>query len=134
MNCIYCRSETKVVNSRAQKRLNQVWRRRQCLGCGAVFTTEEGFEPSGSLVFDDQRTKPMPFNRDRLFVSLYNALSHRPDALEAATALSATILAKLVHNASNGCILRSEVILTARTTLARFDKTAETIYSAYHTT
>lgn len=132
MKCVYCKSETKVVNSRTQKRLNQVWRRRQCLACGAVFTTEEAFDPSGSLVFDDQRTKPVPFNRDKLFVSLLSALSHRSDALEASSALTATILARCTENTSDGRILRSNLIAITYTALTHFDKTAATIYRAYH--
>ena len=132
MVCVYCAEKTQVVNSRPQKRLNQVWRRRQCLQCGAVFTTEEAFNPSGSLVFDDQRTAPVPFSRDKLFASLLSALSHRTDAVESASAITATVLAKCVQDASDGRIVRQSLLTIAHTTLVHYDTTAATVYAAYH--
>ena len=66
MVCIYCGGETKVTNSRLQKRNNQVWRRRQCLECKGVFTTHEAVDLSSALLIDKSGA-PEPFISDLLF-------------------------------------------------------------------
>lgn len=50
MVCIYCSGETQVINSRPQKRLNNIWRRRKCTACEGIFTTSESPDLTSSLV------------------------------------------------------------------------------------
>lgn len=73
-----------------------------------------------------------PFERDVLFVSIAQALGHRRDAVAAASALTATIIATLLKTAQGGLIARREVVSTTTTTLTRFDKASAVHYSAYH--
>ena len=132
MVCIYCGSKTKVTNSRAQKKTGQTWRRHTCTVCGAIFTTIEAPDLSGSLRFVAHDTTLRPFERDVLFVSITQALGHRRDAVAAASALTATIIAQLLKTAEGGLITRSKVVSTAAATLTRFDKASAVHYTAYH--
>lgn len=132
MVCIYCGSKTRVTNSRAQKKTGQTWRRHTCSACKAIFTTIEAPDLSGSLRFVARDAALQPFERDVLFVSIAQALGHRRDAVAAASALTATIIATLLKTAQGGLIARREVVSTTTTTLTRFDKASAVHYSAYH--
>jgi len=132
MVCVYCNGKTKVTNSRPQKRLGQTWRRHACTECGAIFTTIEAPDLSGSLRFVDRGGTLVPFERDILFVSLTQALGHRRDAISAAGALTATITAKLLKTAQSGRITRRELISMVETTLKHFDTASAVQYRAYH--
>lgn len=131
MKCIYCSSETQVVNSRPQKRANNVWRRRQCLSCKAVFTTIETADLEKSLVVNNGK-RLKPFLRDKLFAAIYDSLKHRKTALSDATALTDTIVSDMLKLALNGMIESEQIIVSCHKTLTRFDKTAAVFYVAYH--
>ncbi len=131
MVCVYCGGKTKVINSRAQKRLNQKWRRRLCLNCGAVITSLERVDTSTALqVLDSSRYKP--FSRDKLFLSLYDSLKHRKTALRDATALTDTIIAKALSRIKSPVIEKEELFLLTTGVLKRFDKVALVHYQAFH--
>lgn len=132
MTCIYCGGKTQVINSRPQKRLNRTWRRRECQNCHAVFTTEESANLSGSIVVRHPHAPVQPFSRDKLFVSLYRALGHRKTAVEDASALCDTVIAKLLHGEAEAAISPSDIIQTAQEVLSRFDNAATVQYAAYH--
>lgn len=132
MVCIYCSSETQVTNSRHQKRLNNVWRRRKCLSCGQVFTTTEAASLDRSLLFIDSNQKPHPFVQELLFLSLYNSLRHRNNALDEATHLCKSIIGRLLPLIVDGQLQRSDVIKTSCEVLKRFDGPAAVSYLAYH--
>ncbi len=132
MQCIYCGSDTKVNNSRLQKRLNRVWRRRECTQCRAIFTTEEAVDLGGSIVVQNDSKHVQPFSRDKLFASLLSALGHRQTAVADAGALTATVIAKLLLSATNAAITPQEIVIVAHETLARFDSAAAIQYKAYH--
>lgn len=131
MVCLYCNSATRVMNSRPQKRTNSIWRRRQCLECKAVFTTEEAPTFSGSILVNSPATS-RPFSRDQLFVSIYESCKHRKDAQTAASALTDTVIGKLLPMVSQAAIERAQIVTTAATVLGRFDKAAGVHYAAYH--
>jgi transcriptional regulator NrdR family protein len=133
MVCVYCDGKTKITNSRPQKRLGQTWRRHACTVCGAIFTTIEAPDLSGSLRFVARDGTLSPFERDVLFMSVAQALGHRRDAIEAAGALTATITAKLLKAAQSSRITRTELVSMVATILARFDKASAVQYRAYHT-
>lgn len=132
MICIYCGGKTSVVNSRGQRRSNQTWRRRQCQNCQAVFTSVEAVDLPSSLVFKRSPKHSERFQRDKLFVSVYESCKHRKDAAEASTALTATILGKLLHKIESATLDRVQVISVTTEVLRRFDKAAAVQYQAYH--
>lgn len=132
MVCIYCGHKTKITNSREKRRDKGTWRRRQCLSCQATFTTHEGLDWSKAIAFKTKSGKLEPFYRDKLFISVHDSLKHRKDALEASTALTDTILIKLIPRLTNAVIKREIVIQTTTEVLKRFDKPAATAYTAFH--
>jgi transcriptional regulator NrdR family protein len=132
MVCIYCGNATQVKNSRLQRRANQVWRRRQCAVCKAIFTTQEVIEVGTSLVVQYDSKTLVPFSRDKLFVSVYESCKHRAAAADDAAALTKTIIARLLRAQSNGTIICDAIVRCVRETLERFDPTAAAVYGAYH--
>lgn len=73
MHCPYCvYPDTQVVNSRLTKLDTQVWRRRRCLKCKAVFTTHEMVDLSHLMVFK-KTGKIQKFNKMKLYSGIYGA-------------------------------------------------------------
>jgi len=76
MNCPYCNhDDSRVIDSRNVN--DGIRRRRQCLGCGARFTTYERLQPVGLFVIkkDGRREE---FNPDKLLAGLRKACEKRP--------------------------------------------------------
>jgi len=132
MVCIYCGSKTEVTNSRLQKKLNRVWRRRRCRICDAVFTSQEQVIYDGAFAVRLSTSHIMPLSRDTLYLSVYDACRHRADAVTEATALTDTILSSLVLLAKDGLLRREDIIATCSTVLKRFDTAAAVHYAAFH--
>jgi len=132
MVCIYCSGDTQIINSRLQKRPNQVWRRRKCLECGATFTTHELAAYEGSWRVKSSSGSLQPFNKNKLFLSLYKSLGHREHALEDATALTDTIMSKLPSKTQNGLITAPDITKATHEVLKRFDTPAAVHYAAFH--
>jgi transcriptional regulator NrdR family protein len=134
MVCIHCGAETHIVNSRWQKRANQVWRRRRCLGCEAVFTTEETANYGAAWRVEAKNGSLEAFQRDKLFLSLYMACGHRKTALNDATGLADTVVAKIPAAVRTGVIKSAQIIEITQVALNRFDKAASSYYAARHHT
>ncbi len=132
MVCIYCGGKTSVINSRHQKKANQVWRRRHCDSCQGIFTTLEQTDLPLSLLYRKNASSVEPFSRDKLFLAIHNSLKHRKTASNDATALTATVIAKLLPSIKTATLLRSDIIKTTSDVLKRFDKTAAISYQAFH--
>lgn len=132
MNCVYCKNDTKVINSRHQKRPNKVWRRRHCGTCQSTFTSVETPKLDSILLFNDKKGAPEPFLRDKLLISLYKCLSHRKTAQTDATALTDTIIGKLNSKFTNATIDRDITVDIVIDTLNNFDKPSAVQYAAYH--
>lgn len=132
MVCIYCGSKTQVTNSRPQKRLNRTWRRRECVRCHAVFTTEEAVNLTGSVVVRRSVGAVEPFSRDKLFASILRSLGHRKRAVDEASALCATVIAKLLQGDAQASLSPTDIIKATADTLQRFDEAAAVQYRAYH--
>jgi transcriptional repressor NrdR len=134
MICLYCRGETEVTNSRERSRTPSVWRRRACKTCVAQFTTLEKPDYGTALVVRGRSgDKLYPFSRDKLFLSLYKSLGHRRSALNDATALTETVIGRLLHKKlADGAIELQNLTIATYDILKRFDKTAATLYKAYH--
>lgn len=129
MVCIYCGQNTRVTNSRLQKRSNNVWRRRQCSSCQAVFTTHESVELSGALLVNNGSLSP--FESNKLLVELLEALKHHPQQRQAATEISHTIVMNLLKRRQK--VLTTKLISQeTAAVLKRFDKRAWLRYCADH--
>jgi transcriptional repressor NrdR len=132
MVCIHCGSETQVTNSRPQKRSNQVWRRRQCVKCQAVFTTSETAQYEAAWAVKGKTGSPKPFSQDKLFLSLHKSCGHRKTALSDAKGLTETIINKLPVHIVDGTVSSHDIVQVAQVALNRFDKAASTHYQAFH--
>ncbi|HUY85372.1 MAG TPA: hypothetical protein VMU97_02555, partial [Candidatus Dormibacteraeota bacterium] len=131
MVCVHCGDKTKVSNSRRQHKGNQVWRRRQCLQCGAVFSTTESVQYE--LAWAVRRGNRLgPFQRDKLFLSLHRSCQHRKSALSDAKSLTETVIHKLRGRVTKGTLDSSDIALVAQVALNRFDKAASVHYQAFH--
>jgi transcriptional regulator NrdR family protein len=132
MVCVHCGHNTRVVNTREQKRSNQVWRRRQCETCKAVFTTEEAVVYQGSWTVRSSACVVRPFSRDKLFISLYESCQHRSTALNDAAGLTDTVIKKTGGQIKDGVVSRRSLVQTAQVALNRFDEAASVHYQAFH--
>lgn len=132
MVCIYCGSPTQVVNSRAQKRLMQVWRRRHCSHCGAVFTTHELVDLASGFAVRHADGSIKPFSRDKLYTSVLRACGHREGAIDEAGALTATIISKLRRQTDLATLKPEYIARISLETLQQFDTAAGVQYGAYH--
>jgi transcriptional regulator NrdR family protein len=132
MVCVQCGGQTQVINSRHQKRANQVWRRRRCLSCGAVFTSEESPAYGASWAVQGSSGALQPFSRDKLLLSLHRSLQHRQTALEDAAGLTDTVIRRLSAVVTDGVIESRAIAQVAQVALNRFDLAASTHYAAFH--
>jgi transcriptional repressor NrdR len=131
MVCIYCASKCATINSRPRKKTNTVWRRRACMGCGAIFTSVEEVDLKGSIRFRSLEGLE-PFSKQKLCSDLAESLSHRKTALNDAEELYFTIIERLLPSKS-GIVERKLLISTVINVLKRFDKAATAYYQAHHT-
>jgi transcriptional regulator NrdR family protein len=132
MVCVQCGGQTQVINSRHQKRANQVWRRRRCRQCGAVFTSEESAAYSASWAVQSSSGALRPFSRDKLLLSLHRSLQHRQTALEDAAGLTDTVVRRLSGVVTEGVIESPQIVHAVQVALSRFDQAASTHYAAFH--
>jgi transcriptional regulator NrdR family protein len=104
------------------------------LFCVAQYTTIELPDYGGSFMVKGLSGTFYPFSRDKLYLSLHRALGHRNDATDAATALTSTIIGRVIRNnkTSGGQIAVSMLANTSYMTLKRFDVLAAHSYKAYH--
>ncbi len=147
MVCIYCQADLAVMNSRPQKSRNQTWRRRLCKACGAAFTCIEAIDLSKALIVAKAGEKGsqsrkaqahdlQPFDRDKLFISIYESLRHRPTAASDARGLTDTVTAHIIKHtsarAAHGLVTVRTITETTLNTLQRFDSAAASHYAAFH--
>lgn len=132
MVCIYCGNSTKVTNSRPNKKLRQVWRRRHCLKCTADFTTIENYELCSSIIVAKRSGELQPFYRDKLFLSVYFATNHLKDNIRTSNDLVNTVLRHLLNKSPLSpkitSIQISNVVLGV---LKRYDAASSIKYASY---
>lgn len=131
MNCIYCGGETKVTNSRLQKKNNQVWRRRECLVCQSVFTTHETVELESALSVE-QDGRNTPFLPDLLLKELMLALIDRKDVYTASREVLGTIVRQLLALPQKPLYKPRDISNVTAGILKRFDRRAYLRYVADH--
>ena|SRR5688572_1959861 len=79
MICPFClHKKTKVYNSRSTKKLNETWRRRQCLDCNKQFSTRETVDLSTILKIN-KTGKVKDFSLIRLMSDISRAIDHLED-------------------------------------------------------
>ncbi|HEX8226263.1 MAG TPA: hypothetical protein VF572_00165 [Candidatus Saccharimonadales bacterium] len=132
MVCSYCGYKTQTINSRPQKRLNAVWRRRKCLACSRTVTTIEQIDYERTWTVESPDIPGRPFLRDTLLISLHKCLAHRPSALSDASALTDTIMGRLGGITQDGHLTTTAIATLSHEALQRFDPAAATMYCAYH--
>ena len=133
MVCIYCGGSTSVNNSRLTSHLNEVWRRRQCKACHAIFTTYESATLEGSIVVQYSGKDLRPFLYEQLFVDIFACCNHMSQSATVASNLSKVIAVQIGLQASSGVISRGQIIDLCIQYLERIDSTALALYKAYHT-
>jgi transcriptional repressor NrdR len=131
MKCVYCDSHTRVTNSRRQRRSNQVWRRRQCKACGAIFTTLEAIHLPATLIVDS-RGRSEPFLPDKLYTEVLLALQDRKDCYESAREVTNTVIKELLKLPDKPLYRPNQISRAAGGVLKRLDRQAYLRYAAEH--
>lgn len=131
MFCPYCASDTKVTNSRPSAKHPEVWRRRQCKVCNNIWTTREYLDLSTTHRVFNRNSKIQAFQRDKLFLSIKDSLSHRKNSLTEASALTDTVLSRIL-TLKRGLISTSDIFVIVHGIIKRFDPTAAAVYKAKH--
>lgn len=130
MNCPYCNSDSKVTNSRLQKRANSVWRRRQCNKCGAIWTTIESMK--GSVTYKVMSNESLvDFHPELLLISLYEALKHRKSPESDAQYIYGTVLGNL-QNTNEPIFTTTMISSESFKVLKNYDKLAADLYKTLH--
>lgn len=132
MVCVYCKSDTLVINSRFQKRSNSVWRRRKCPKCQTIFSTNEKIIVELTWVVLLKDNKRVNFNQDKLFISILDSLKHRQHYLEDARHITNYVIGRLMESSSDANINSELIKNTVLVCLSRFDKAAYSHYKAFH--
>ncbi|MFI5275574.1 MAG: hypothetical protein ACHQT5_01990 [Candidatus Saccharimonadales bacterium] len=121
-----------MTNSRLQKQSNHVWRRRQCLSCGAVFTSIESVDYPKSFALEMPNKALRPFVKERLLLSIIKCCEHRKNSLDDAIALTNTTTAKVMHSGTQSVITAHELTKIVHNTLSKFDTVSAMQYAALH--
>lgn len=80
MICPYCRfPDSKVIDSRPKD--DRIKRRRECIKCGARFTTYEIIEKP-MLMVEKRSGSYEPFDRNKLIQGIFNAIKKRPVSID----------------------------------------------------
>lgn len=131
MFCIKCHSpHTKVTNSRPHKKRATIWRRRQCVSCGATFTTTEIVASEGAFSVSDGKISTQ-FSISRLLMSIAPLLSEQSSAPDDAYWLARTVYEKALA-AEISTISTQELIGMTFKVIERFDSTAALKYALDH--
>lgn len=131
MVCLYCGGKLSVTNSRIQKRSNQVWRRRRCQQCLAVFTTHEALD-AGKALRVRHGNSVEPFVPDRLFTEVLLALQDRKDPYVDAREITATVMGQLLKSEQSPVFEPPQISQYTAKILKRFDKRCYLRYQAEH--
>lgn len=99
--------------------------------CYATFTTYEvvQYADSWRVLYNSAL---VAFSRDKLLVSIYSSLRHRPDGLKDAGALTETTITNLRAHSSSGLLTAEHIRNAVLGVLNNFDHTAAVHYAAFH--
>lgn len=132
MICINSSNEpTKVVNSRASKKVPVVWRRRLGLYSGITFTTYERPALAENKPVVLPNGSKDTFNLGKLLLSIASSFSHNEKSAQYDSLwLAQTIEDKLSMEAD--LLTPERIAQTTHDTLKRFDELAAVQYAARH--
>lgn len=132
MNCPYCNTKSKVTNSRKNTLNHQIWRRRECLSCGSIWTSRENIDLSSTHRVDIGRDIGLvEFSRDKLLISIYKALEHLEQPLFYAENLTNTVIAKLITLNQSKVEIDTLLHLVAET-IEPIDAIGSKLYLTHH--
>ncbi len=94
-------------------------------------TTQESYCLNNLLLVKHQK-KIEPFNSEKIFLTIYQALDHFKDADNRASYLAQITINKIISQTSNSQITSSTIFNIIITTLSRYDKLAAKKYLANH--
>lgn len=135
MKCVFCNHKgTDVINSRKGKGGSDVWRRRKCLSCKEVFTTEEVPAYTSFFVVKRNLTRKR-FVYEKLFASILYAVSGGKDRDMGTDALLARDITKEVIKKlmtfSSKYISTKEIIIDTYKALHKKDTFFASRYAMY---
>jgi transcriptional repressor NrdR len=135
MKCFYCKSnKTQVINSRKINNTSSVWRRRKCLSCEEVFTTEESISISSFFVIKKNRARKR-FVYEKLFLSIFIAISQTKKVDIGDSSLVAKVIThEVLHDLStlhSTLFSSKEIICMVYKKLLKMNKSAAFIYGVY---
>lgn len=132
MFCINCfHPSTSVTNSRPNKKQPQVWRRRSCTNCKAVFTTYERPSLADNKPITLADGTADTFNLGRLILSISKAFTHSPnDAQYNALWLAQTV--EDILSTERETLSPEDIEAATHQTLKKFDELAAIQYAAQH--
>jgi transcriptional repressor NrdR len=94
MRCPFCgHDEDRVIDSRPSDEGSAIRRRRECIACGARFTTYEKVESLPLLVIKKDGTRE-PFDREKLMTGIMKSCEKRPVTTDQIEALVSSIEAQ----------------------------------------
>lgn len=134
MVCVYCENSTKVYNSRHSKRVNGTWRRRHCKICSSSFTSVElpDYNSIWRVLKKTHDGLLEPFNRNKLYISIYKSLGHRSRALDEAEEICNTVINGISKQVKDGLITENQLKELTKQCLGNFDLAALAYYCAYY--
>jgi transcriptional regulator NrdR family protein len=113
------------------KKTGQKWRRHKCSGCNALFTSIEDYLLDACLIVKSKNDKPEPFCRDKLFLSIYQSISHLDNSVYVAGELTQTIINKLLAKKPLAPVIStSDITCAALTVLKRYNAAAAVYYAS----
>lgn len=128
MVCLYCHSKTKIINSRYNKELFCTWRRHKCSKCSATFTSYENIELSQSIKVIGDNGELNPFDRNRLFASIYSVLGHQSNQLQSVKIVNNAVLRHILMINSLPTITSKQIIYFTALVLKQYDASAAIKY------
>jgi transcriptional repressor NrdR len=131
MLCIYCSHDTKVTNSRQKNGGYEIWRRRQCLSCGQLFSSFERPYLSNSLLVEKRSENMEPFVETKLLLSLVKCLVTEQDSLLIAEKMTKSILARCLTIKHNGVIKTKDISDLVKKGLSDSYPRAFALYNAH---
>lgn len=135
MICIHCgHSKTSITNSRPQNNKLRTWRRRKCLNCNLIFTTNEVVDDTDIKITISSKVNK-PFNLGQLTTSIFSSFAHNQEQGSSASFWIATSVKYFLLSAyttKQKEIHTQDIAEATYETLKRFDNIAAVQYAARH--
>lgn len=135
MICIHCgHPKTSITNSRPQNNKIRTWRRRKCLKCNLIFTTNETVDDTDIKITTSDKAK-VSFDIGKLTTSLFSSFAHNQVQGSTASywiANSVKYILLSSFTTKQKEIQTRDIAEAAYETLKRYDEIAAIQYAARH--